>query len=305
MTIGKLIKLALVALAITLSAPSAIFADSIAVTVNEAPITSNQISMRARLLKLERRGSSDGARNTMARAELIDEALKTQDAERLGVNVSEAQVDDAFLNIARNMRISSDGLNSALQQGGVSPTTVRDRLRVQLMWNQISQNVISANVQFSELELEQRAADSLSDADSVDYILKEVRFIIPQGSNVSQSRRTAEANQYRQSFQGCDTAVELSMSYTDAAVIDVGRRHATQLPDQIAAELATLNEGGITKPRVAENGITMIAICSKTVARDLTFVTSEVRQEIGSEMLEAAAETYLQNLRDTAAINNR
>lgn len=305
MTIKDLMKFAFVAIALMLAAPTAAFADTIAVTVNEQPITSNQITMRARLLKLERRGSSDGERIRLARAELIDEALKTQDAQRVGVNISEAEVDDAFLNIARNMRISSDGLNAALKQGGVSPITVRDRLRVQLAWNQISQNVISANIQFSELELEQRAAENLSDADSVDYILKEILFIIPRGSNGSQSRRTAEANRYRSSFQSCDSAVELSMSYTDAAVIDVGRRHATQLPDQIATELATLNEGQLTKPRVAENGVSMLAICSKTVARDLTFLTSEARQEVGTEMLEAAAETYLQNLRDTATIVNR
>jgi len=159
-------------------------------------------------------------------------------------------------------------------------------------------------VQFSEQDLVQRAAEQLDDSVSFDYILKQIVFIIPQGSNVSQAQRTAQANQYRNAFQGCDSAVELSLSYTDAAVLDVGRRHATQLPDAIAEELGRLGVGGITQPRVGEDGVSMLAICSKDEARDLTFVTGQVRQEVGSELLNEEAERYLANLRSQASIVN-
>ncbi|MCB1518708.1 MAG: peptidylprolyl isomerase [Hyphomicrobiaceae bacterium] len=286
---------------VLLSAPVAM-ADSIAATVNDQAITTNQVAQRARLLRLERRGASDNARITMARDELIDEQLKIQEADRLGLVVTTADVDQAYLNIARNLNISTDNLNNVLQQNGVAVSTLRDRLKAQIAWQRISQAVIANRVQFSEVELEQQAASKLTDADGYDYILKEVRFIIPSNSNVSQSRRMADANKYRQSFQGCDSAVQLSLSYTDAAVIDVGRRHATQLPDEIANELAGLSVGGITKPRVVENGVSMLAVCDKTSAQDLTFVTNEVRQEVGSEKLQEAADAYLKELRDKANI---
>ncbi len=280
-------------------------AEVIKVTVNETPITDVQISQRAKLLQLERRGSSSSARLTMARQELIDEALKLQEGQRLGLAVTERDIDEALLNVARGMRISSDNLNRILTQNGVNPITLRTRLRANIMWGKIVRAVVSTRIEFSEVELEQRAADQLTEFDNIDYILKEILFIIPQGSNISSARRTAQANQYRQSFQGCDSAVEISLSYTDAAVLDMGRRHATQLPDAIANELARLNVGQLTAPRVVENGVSMLAICSKTVARDVSFVTSEIRQEVGTEMLGAESEKYLDELRDKASIVNR
>ncbi len=278
---------------------------TVKVTVNEAPITDVQISQRAKLLELERRGNSNSSRATMARKELIDEQLKLQEAKRLGMSPTDEDVTQAFLNVARNMRVSSDNLKRILTQNGVNPQTLKDRLRASIAWGNVTRTAVQQRIQFSERELEQKAAEQLSASDNIDYILKEVLFIIPHDSNISTSRRTAQANQYRRSFQGCDSAVELSLSYTDAAVMDLGRRHATQLPDALADELAGLDVGGITRPRVVDNGLSMLAICSKTVARDLTFVTGKVRQELGTELLKTEAETYLEELRNKASIENR
>ena len=285
-------------------APVSVQAATIKIIVNDVAITDTQISQRAKLLQLERRGSSNSARRQLARDELIDEVLKLQEAERIGTRPTIAQVAQAYLNVSRNMRVSSDNLTRILSQNGVNSDTLKDRLRAAIAWNAVTTSVVAAQIQMSDAELEARAASEATEADSIDYILKEVLFIIPQGSNISSSRRTAQANQYRRSFQGCDSAVELSLSYTDAAVIDLGRRHATQLPDALANELAGLNEGGITAPRVVTNGVSMLAVCSKTVARDLSFATNELRQEVGSELLQAEAEKYLAELRNKANIVN-
>jgi hypothetical protein len=91
--------------------------------------------------------------------------------------------------------------------------------------------------------------------------------------------------------------VQLSVSYTDAAVIEVGRRHATQLPEPIAKELAGLNVGGITKPRVVENGVSMLAVCSKSVAQDTTFIKGNLRAEAGNAQLKGEQDKYLAELR--------
>ena len=278
---------------------------TIKITVNEAPITDRQISNRARLLQLERRGASNSERNRMAREELINEALQMQEATLLSQVPNESEVEAAYANIAQNMRISSDNLSRILRENGVNPDTLKDRLRASIAWGNVVRGTIAARVQISDVELEARAAAQASEADGFDYILKEILFIIPRGSGISNARRTAEANRYRRAFKGCESAVELSLSYTDAAVIDLGRRHATQLPDAISSQLARLDVGGITAPRVVENGVSMLAICSKTEARDLSFLTSELRQEVGTDLLQEEADKYLKELKAKASIVNR
>ncbi len=263
------------------------------VTVNGVQITDVQIDQRSRLFRLE--GNSSGTRG--AQEQLITEAIQMTEAKRLGITVSNAQVDEAVMQIARNIKLSRDKLLETLRQGGISTDTLGDRLRAAIAWNAVVERAIMPQAQLSDLELEQRAASKISDFQQFDYILKEIIFV-GQGA----SGRTAQANRYRSSFAGCDTAVDLSLAYTDAAVVDIGRRHATQLPDALARELAGLNVGGITKPRVIDSGVSMLAICEKAQASDLTFVKDGLQAEAGNDVLKKQVEDYLANLRKNAKI---
>lgn len=265
---------------------------AVKVTVNGVSITDVQIAQRLKLFQLEGKSGSKAATE-----ELVDEQVMVQEAKRLGIIISDAQVEEAVLQVARNIKVSRDKLGQILTQNGVNLETLKDRLRANLAWNGVIQQAVMPRVQLSEAELDQKAAAELSSANSFDYILKEVIFI-GKGS----SARTGQANQYRKSFQGCDNAVQLSLSYTDAAVIELGRRHATQLPEAIAKELAGLNVGGITKPRVVEQGVSMLAICSKSEAKDLTFIKGTIQQAAGEEALKAEAAKYLKEVRAKAKI---
>jgi peptidyl-prolyl cis-trans isomerase SurA len=269
-------------------------AAAVVATVSGTQISDTEVAARVKLLQLEGRGAGSKA----ALEELIDEAVMLQEAKRLNITISEQQVDQAFQNVARNIKVSVENLNRILAQNGVSQDTLRARLRAALAWNEVTTIAVMPRIQISDVELEQKAAAKMDASMSYDYILKEVLFV---GSG-NASGRTGQANQYRKSFQGCDTAVQLSLSYTDAAVVDVGRRHATQLPEPIAKELAGLNVGGITKPRVVETGVSMLAVCSKAVAEDTTFVKSNLRQAAGNEQLATEQKAYLAELRQKAKI---
>jgi len=263
------------------------------VTVNGTPVTDVQVDQRVRLFNME--GNKTGRKG--ATDQLITEAIQMNEAKRLGINVSNAQVDEALLQIARNLKVSQDKLLDMLGQGGVSADTLKDRLRAAIAWNAIAEMAVVPDVQISDLELDQQAAARLADYQGFDYILKEIVFV-----GAGASGRTSQANQYRSNFTGCDGAVQLSLSYTDAAVVDIGRRHATQLPEAMAKELAGMNVGGITKPRVVEAGVSMLAICEKTQAEDLTFMKDEVRAEVCNGNMEKEAAAYLENLRKNAKI---
>ena len=282
----------IVGVILSLGAAMPALAQGVRVTVNGTPITDMQVAQRVKLFAIE--GNSGGTRG--ATEQLIDEAIQIAEAKRLGITVTNAQIDDALLQIARNMNIGQERLVALLQQGGVGTETLKDRLRAAIAWNTITEQAIMPQVQISELELDQQAANKVQDYQSFDYILKEIIFV---GNG---SGRSGQANRYRSSFAGCNTAVDLSLTYTDAAVIDVGRRHATQMPEAIAKELAGLNVGGITKPRAVQNGLSMLAVCEKTQAEDLTFIKSEMRADQGNEALSGQVANYLADLRKRAKI---
>jgi peptidyl-prolyl cis-trans isomerase SurA len=268
-----------------------------AVSVNGVAIDDREVAARVQLMKLEGGGSTSKALDA-----LITEQLQLQEAKRLGIEVTDQQVNEAFQQVARNVKMSTDKLNQLLRANGVSEATMKSRLKAALAWQKIAEVAIRSRVQVSDLKLDQDAQAKLTPDMSFDYVLKEVLFIT-SGKNAS--GRTGEANRYRAAYKGCDSAVDVSLKFTDAAVRDMGRRHATQLPDAIAKELAGLNVGGITKPRVTEGGVSMLAVCSKTQARDTTFIKNKLRSEQGSGAFKAEAEKYLAELRQKARIVRR
>lgn len=262
------------------------------VTVNGTPITDVQLAQRLALHKIEGKSNRTNALN-----ELINEALQIQEATRIGYTVSETEVDDAVLDVARQIKVSASNLNKILTDNGVPMSTLRDRLRANIAWSRVTQQIVSTRVNVSEADIDAKAKTELTAANSFDYILKEVLFI---GGNAS--ARTAQANKYRSAFKGCDSAVQLSLNYTDAAVRDIGRRHATQFPDALANELAKLNVGGITKPRVVESGVSMLAVCAKESSEDTTYIANNIRQETGTAGMKAEADKYLAELKAKAQI---
>lgn len=285
----------LVGLTLLLSAAPA-SAATVKIQVNGQPISDLQISQRLALFKIEGKKGQQTAMD-----ELVNEALELQEAKRLGLTVSEAEVDDAVLQLARQIKVSLTNLQKVLTDNGVGIATLRDRLRATIAWNKVTAVAINGKVQISDADIDKEAKAKLTAANSFDYILKEVIFLLPGGKG-SASARTAQANQYRKSFKGCDTAVQLSLSYTDAAVRDIGRRHATQFPDALSAELSKLNVGGITKPRVVENGVSMLAVCAKDVSQDTTFIADNLRQTAGNGALKTEANKYLADLKAKAQI---
>jgi len=292
MTIARSIAAAALGALLLTGSLGAAVAAGVRITVNDTPITDIQISQRAKLMQLEHH---PGNLTTAATDELINEALETQEARRLGISISDSQVEQSYLNVARNLKVSEDKLTLILNTAGVGGDTLKDRIRATLAWSQVTTNMITPKVTFSEADLAKEAATKVTAANSFDYILKQIIFI-------GTSPRMADANRYRSQFKGCDSAVPLSQSFTDVAVTDMGRRHATQLQLPVATELGSLPVGGITKPMKDPRGVSMLAICEKEEAKDLTFITNQLRQTEGNDRLQQEQDKYLADLKAKAKI---
>lgn len=279
---------------LALAAP--VLAATVVVKVNGQPITDIQIAQRAALKKLEKKGGTKEATE-----ELITEAIELQEATRLNFSVGESDIDAAYLDLARQIKVSPSNLDKILTQNGVPIQTLRDRLKASIAWSKVVQTVVNSKISVSEADIDTQARAKLTAANSYDYILKEVVFLMPGGKG-NASARTAQANAYRKGFTGCANAVQESLTYTDAAVRDIGRRHATQLEPAVADELSKLSVGGITKPRVMAGGVSMLAICAKESSDDTTFLANQVRQQTGNGALQKEAEKYLADLKAKAQI---
>ncbi|MFB9172586.1 SurA N-terminal domain-containing protein [Roseibium salinum] len=296
---------ALVCLALILTAPLSGPANAgIRVIVNDTPITDYDISQRARLITLTQKKSASVAKRE-AEEELVDDHVKLAEAERVGISVGQSEIDNAFNNIARNVKMSPSQLSSALRQGGVQPETLKARLKAQLAWNRVLSSRFSGKIEVDESDIiaALKKSDQEERQTSVEYDLKRVIVVVPKSSSGGfKSKRQKESNQIRAAFNGCDNAGSVLGQYSEVVMQPIGRRLETELPEDVREEIKALEPGNLTKPSATPVGYEMIAVCGKREIESDIALRTELENELRAKEGQSQSRRYLMEVRRRSSI---
>jgi peptidyl-prolyl cis-trans isomerase SurA len=295
------------ATALPLTATPAFAQTSIKAIVNGTPITSYDIDNRYRFLRLTSRGR---ASRKQAIDQLIDEQLKTQEAKRRNVTISDSAVDRAYGNIARNAKLTPARLTTALKQQGINPATLKNRIRADLAWGRIVRADARSQINVTEQDvLDALGAGSNKDvstaAEIAEFKIQEIIFVIPAKSSkgyIDQRRREAEG--FRSRFKGCDSAGELAKGLRDVVVRPTVRRNEQQLQGPSEAIIET-PVGKTTRPQKINEGYQLLAVCDKSTIRGTSEESAKVRNQLLNEQGQRFAERKLRDLRANAIIEYR
>jgi peptidyl-prolyl cis-trans isomerase SurA len=278
---------------------------SIKVLANGIPITSYDISQRTRLKTLaNEKGGSKGATD-----ELIEEALMLYEGKQRGVGVPEVAVENAFNDIAKQVKMSPAQFGQALSQQGVNPKTLKGRLRAQIIWYSLVQQRMQRASPVSSKDVDKELAAGGAAKKQVttsEFILKQIIFVVPKGSSsgyTAQRRREAEA--FRLRFAGCERAVELSKGLRDVAVLDMGRRNSQELNGPQGEAIKKTPVGKTTAPSTTDKGVELIAICSKRDMQSESTARAQIEYKLAQKVGGDVAKEYLKELKDKAVIEYR
>ena len=296
-----------------LTAGTALAQTAIRVIVNGEAITSNEIAQRARFLRVVDRQTTGASVERAAMEELVEEKLKLQEAKRVGITVGDPQVEAAFASIAARLKISPAQLAAGLSHQGISPRSLKERLRGQIIWQQLVVGRFNRTVSISDSQIvdalakkEPGAAKTggVTDGKTAEYTLQQVVLVVAQkGGNADARMREAEALRAR--VTSCDGLVEAVKPLPEALVKSFGKRTEDELPDNFRGLLADVPVGRLSKPIRSAVGVEMIAVCGK---RDLSGdfqIRSKVEDEIRAKEGEVFARRYMNDLRRIAVIDYR
>ena len=273
--------------------------------VNGEPITKNQVNRRIAFRKLRR--EKDGSRRAAVN-ELVEDALKLQEAKRMGVRVPPERINTAYAGFAKNNRMTVSQLNKIMNQSGVTPAGFKDYIRAQIAWGSVrSQRGAGGAKPLSEREAVARMLQNGGEKPtSTEYMLQQVIFIVPQGkrSKSAVNARVAEANAMRGRFKDCDSTFGFAKGLKDVTVRDLGRKLAEELPGDWRSHIVGLQPGQATKVRTTERGAEFIGVCrAREVSDDrtaqLVFATRD------ADDAKSGGESYLKELRERAKIEIR
>ena len=281
-------------------------ASSIAVLVNDQPITDYDIAQRQRLLQATSGGQGGGRQEAIN--ELIDERQKMQAARRVGATASKAEVDAAFGAIATRVGLSTEQFAQALGQIGVNADSLKNRLEADLAWRNVVRSQLRQDVRIRERDIDLAIAKRGPEAQAQAYelLLQQVIFVVPSGSSAQYTnQRRQDAQAFRSRFTGCDSTRELARSFRDTVVKDPIRRNSTALPPQMRESLQNVGIGQMTQPNDTENAIELIAVCDRQETNERSGVRQEIESELINEQGERLARRLLIDLKQVAVIEYR
>ncbi len=298
-------------IAVTISVPATVlvsppaYANTIKYVVNDIPVTTTDIKHRAAFLRLQHR-KGDAAN------EMVEQALKLSEARRLGVRVTDGQVDDAFNRFAKTNKMKPAQLVQIMARAGVTADHFKEYIRTQLAWNAVLRGRYRA--EGSGMSAEQEAVRKMLDnggnkPTATEYMLQQVIFVVPAAERrATLGKRKREAEAMRARFNGCNTTREFAKGLLDVTVRDLGRVLGPALPSDWADQIKKTKVGAATPVRETERGVEFIGICSaREVSDDKAAQMVFEAQSAGSNdaKVDEIEKKYLTELKAKARIVKR
>lgn len=291
---------AIVALVLVL--PSTVAAQ-VVVVVNGSPITEYDIQQRT---KLESSAAHKNTDRQQIINDLIDDRLKISRAKVYGLEVGDAEVNSAFEGMATRQHVTVQQFSQVLERAGISPNTVKARIRAELTWQQLIRGKFGASLQVGDSDI----ANALKQREETDtpaagyvYTLYPVMIVVPRGSNeATASAKRSMAENLRSRFVSCNEGLAMARALRDVAVREPITRSSADLSPQLRELLGNMQVGHLTAPEATQQGLQMFAVCSKKETTSESPLRREVREQIFTKRFESESKKYLDEIRKSAMI---
>ncbi len=213
------------------------------IRVNDQAITEYELQQRARFLTVT---GTPGDPLTQAREVLIEDKLKLQLMNEVGLLPTEEEVIEGMTALAQRTNLSLDEFLATLGQAGVDPQTLRDFTRVGIGWREYIGARFLARARPSDAEIDQ--AIGTAGTGGVQVLLSEI--IIPlTRENAAQVEAFVEEVRAR---GGIETFSAAASQVSAADSRNNGGRlpwmDLTNLPPQLRDVVLNLKNGEISDP---------------------------------------------------------
>lgn len=175
--------------------------DKVSVIVDQGVILESEIS---ELVNSVKQGAvaegqalpSDRALRTQAIERLILKSLQMQMAERMGIQISDPQLEQTIGNIAQRDSISIDELRKRVQLDGLTYEVYREKIREELITGEVTRANVRRRVYITPQEIDTLVSlISQQGAEQAEYRLGHILIAVPSGATeeqITKARDTAD-----------------------------------------------------------------------------------------------------------------
>ena len=233
--------------------------------VNGDVITATDVDQRLALIVLANGGKVPPEELKLLRAQvlrnLVDETLQIQAAATNDIKVEPKEVDNYYLQYAKNIGRSPKEFAEFLKANGSSERSIKRQIQGEISWRRLQGRQIEPFVNVADEEVRSVIDRLNASKGAQEYKVAEI-FLSATPENAGEVRANADriVGQIRQGASFLAYARQFSEASTAAVGGDLGWVRAEQLPDPLAQAARELPVGRVSDPIPVQGGFSIIAI---------------------------------------------
>ena len=290
------------ALLLLLPAPAAA---QVVALVNGQPITVLDVTQRQKLHQVSTRRSVP---RQEVIEELINEQVKIQQAARLGIAVTDSDVDRLFGQMAQSTGRKIVDLAAELTRAGVDVPRFKNRIRAESAWRQLMQQQSPASFMVRDADIVAllMSRGQTPQINATQYSLRQIVFVVPRGSSDAvRIARVREAEAFRKTFTNCQDGFTIARQHREVVVKDPVVRLSTDLNARLRELLDKTPIGALTPPEPIPGGIEVVAVCDRKETIADVSSRREVREELLGKRIQVGDKELLDKFRSRSIIEYR
>ena len=247
--------------------------DRIAAVVNDGLVLRSELDVQMdavtrRLKEQKVEMPPESVLKTQVLERLIVQEIEAQRAKRIGLTISDEQLNSALQDIAARNKIPFDQLPTALQAQGVDYKQYRESMRKELTLSTLRQRDVIAHINVSPHEMEQYLARQQNAATNDEFNVSHILLSLPAAATPEQidqisrkakdiSERAAKGEDFGQ------LAIANSNSQTALDGGQLGWRKGNQLPQFILDLVTKMKPGDVSDPVRTPSGFHIVKLTER------------------------------------------
>jgi peptidyl-prolyl cis-trans isomerase SurA len=282
--------------------------DRIVAVVNDDLITLSELKESEK--KTSARPDSPGApkdeRDVLE--QMIEQKLLEQEARKMGISVTDREVDSAIEGVKKQFNLTDEQLNEVLKKQNLTPEAFREQWRTQILSNKVVGTQVKGQIAVTEDEIKKYYEENYGEVQSG----KEVRIahilITFDSPDEEEKARNLAFEVARRANEGEDFG-ELAKRYSKDTLSagrggDLGYFEKGDLVEPLEGAIKDTPVGRIVGPVKSPDGYHVIKVLDRRDSghNSIDDVREEIRQTIYRQKVEKALKDWIEDVKKTAYI---
>lgn len=196
---------------------------------------------------------------------LIDETLQLQEARRLNVKITKAEIDEAWARLEKQNKMPKGGLEKFLRQKNIPKSTIVRQIQVALLWSKVVRQRVRPRIRIGEDEVNDVLEQIESGAGQTQYRFLEIFLPIdsPDAEGQVKSNAARLVAQLRRGANFQVMARQFSKSETARVGGDTGYVSAAQINPDILKVLEKMKPQTLSPPIRTATGYYIVALLDR------------------------------------------